>query len=306
MDPEVNAPAVWMLVPEGWTFDSAVVWNMQRPACPATVGAYAADPESGAHFQLLPSQFFGWNIALNQPYYFGYELLPSPQNPFQLFDDYILPRARTSIGCTNLRVLDRTTISAETDALGGTHIWVSVQVDYDFDGITWDEILYGYFTYTPDGRFVSCENLACFAAPEGSLDEYLPTLNTIANSVHVAPGWYTGFRTVSNQLIQGVFDQIAAIGRWSAQFAREMDELSDAQFRAWQDRNAAEDRAFQKWSNAFRGVDTYVDGGAHVDLDNTHDAWWTNGLGEYIGADGHVDPNDWGLNQNWTRLQRVD
>lgn len=304
-DPAANVPAAWMLVPNGWAFESSVVWNVQRPACPATIAAHVSDPESGARFQLLPSQFFGWNVGINQPYYLGYEIVPGPQTPFQLFDHYIFPRARTNHGCTNFRVLNRQTVSSETDALGGTRVWARVEVDYHYNGVAWDEVFYGLFTYTPNGQFVSCEVLACFAAPQEALDEYAPTLNMIANSTHMAPGWYTGFRTISDQLVKGFLVRVEEIGDWSETFAREMDQLSDEQFRAWQRRNAAEDRAFRNWSNAFRGVNTYNDGGRHVDLDNTRKAWWTNNLGEYIGTDGHVNPNDWGMNQDWTRLQRV-
>jgi hypothetical protein len=305
VDPQVNAPAAWMLVPVGWTYDSSVTWNFQRPACPANISTHAFDPQTGAIYQLFPGQFFCWDVNVSGRYYFGYEIVPGSQNPFQLFDNYIIPRARTSQGCSNLRVVDRQTVSAETDSLGGTQIWARVQIEYACGETSWDEVIYGLFTYIPSGNCVSCTHLNCFAAPQGTLEHHLPTLNTIANSVHLAPGWYTGFRNVTEQLVAGVLQRIDDIGRWSAAFAQEMDQLSDQQFRAWQQRNAAEDLAFQKWTNAFRGVDTYVDGGAHVDLDNSHDAWWSNGLGEYIGTDGHDDPNTWGLNQNWTRLDRA-
>ena len=88
--------------------------------------------------------------------------------------------------------------------------------------------------------------------------------------------------------------------------SRSISDASDSIMDGYFERSAAYDRMGEKYSEAIRGVDSYVDPTSDFrpELPGGYDHAWTNGLGEYIVSNDHLfDPN---LNStmDWRQMER--
>jgi hypothetical protein len=88
--------------------------------------------------------------------------------------------------------------------------------------------------------------------------------------------------------------------------SRTLSDTSDMIMSGYESRSASYDRMSDNWSEAMRGVDSYVTpgGGASVELPGGYEHAWTNGVGEYVVTDsGFLNPNDF-ASGSWERMQR--
>jgi hypothetical protein len=107
-----------------------------------------------------------------------------------------------------------------------------------------------------------------------------------------------------------MMNQMAANQRRSLQrlgdLSHSISEAGDSIMDGYFERSAAYDRMGEQFSEAIRGVDSYIDPTSDYSpqLPGGYDQAWSNGLGEYIVSnDSLFDPN---LNStmNWQELQR--
>jgi hypothetical protein len=114
--------------------------------------------------------------------------------------------------------------------------------------------------------------------------------------------------------MQQALQQMAAAQRASFQrsmhrlsdVSRTLSETSDMIYSGYESRSSAYDRMADNWSEAMRGVDSYMTpgGGSSVELPGGYEHAWTNGLGEYVMTDSSfLNPNDF-TPGNWERMQR--
>jgi hypothetical protein len=139
-------------------------------------------------------------------------------------------------------------------------------------------------------------------------------------SIRMNPRWFQAYQTESRRILQEriamqqALQQMAAVQR--ASFQRSMHRLSDVSrtisetgdmvMAGYENRSASYDRMSDNWSQAMRGVDSYVTpgGGTSVELPGGYEHAWTNGLGEYVVTDSSfLNPNDF-ASGSWERLQR--
>jgi len=205
-----------------------------------------------------------------------------------------------------------------------------VRIRYSLDGREMEEDLFcvvsSLTTQTGSGLLAEeqvhwmAESLFAFRAERGRLDPMARACMASVKSVRMNPRWFAAYQAESRRILQEriamqqMLQQMAAAQR--ASFQRSMHRLSDVSrtlsdtsdmiYSGYESRSAAYDRMSDNWSEAMRGVDSYVTsgGGASVELPGGYEHAWTNGLGEYVMTDSSfLNPNDF-ASGSWEQLQR--
>ena len=205
-----------------------------------------------------------------------------------------------------------------------------VRIRYALDGREMEEDIFcvvtSLTTQTGSGLLAEeqvhwvAESLFALRAERGHLDPMARAGMASVKSIRMNPQWFMAYQTESRRILQEriamqqALQQMAAVQRASFQrsmhrlsdVSRTLSETSDMIYSGYENRSAAYDRMSDNWSEAMRGVDSYVTpgGGASVELPGGYGHAWTNGLGEYVVTDSSfLNPNDF-ASGSWERLQR--
>jgi hypothetical protein len=205
-----------------------------------------------------------------------------------------------------------------------------VRIRYALDGREMEEDIFcvvsSLTTQTGSGLLAEeqvhwvAESLFAFRADRGHLDPLTRACMASVKSVRMNPRWFMAYQAESRRILQEriamqqALQQMAAAQRASFQrsmhrlsdVSRTLSETSDMIYSGYESRSASYDRMSDNWSEAMRGVDSYVTsgGGASVELPGGYEHAWTNGLGEYVVTDSSfLNPNDF-ASGSWERLQR--
>ena len=204
-----------------------------------------------------------------------------------------------------------------------------VRIRYSLDGRDMEEDIFCVVsagtTQTGSGLLAEeqvhwvAESLFAFRAERGHLDAMARACMASVKSIRMNPQWFMAYQAESRRILQEriamqqALQQMAAAQR--ASFQRSMHRLSDVSrtisetgdmvMSGYESRSASYDRMSDNWSEAMRGVDSYVTpGGSSVELPGGYEHAWTNGLGEYVMTDsGFLNPNDF-ASGSWERMQR--
>ena len=139
-------------------------------------------------------------------------------------------------------------------------------------------------------------------APQGKFDKKL--VATIIASTGPNPQYEAAisqFLTNTNNIAQrGAMDR-ARIWHEAG------EQISATITQTYQRQQAVQDRAAQQFSQAIRGVETYVNPttGSHVELTSGYDNAWVNARGEYLLSDSPGFNPAVALQENWTQLNKA-
>ena len=127
------------------------------------------------------------------------------------------------------------------------------------------------------------------------------------HSVKANPRWYAKVVNVKEMLAQQAMRGIKAVGRIGEMVARAGSEIRADQLRAWEQRQQAQDRIAQNFSDYIRGVERFHDPFAdkEVELPAEYGSAWANNLGEYIVSDSPSYNPNVGSNLHWQELTPV-
>jgi hypothetical protein len=205
-----------------------------------------------------------------------------------------------------------------------------VRIRYTLDGRELEEdvfcVVSSMTTQTGAGLLMEeqvhwvAESLFAFRTDRGHLDALARACMASVKSMRMNPRWFMAYQAESRRILQEriamqqALQQMAAAQRASFQrqmhrlsdVSRTLSETSDMIYSGYESRSATYDRMADNWSEAMRGVDSYVTpgGGSSVELPGGYEHAWTNGLGEYVVTDsGFLNPNDF-ASGSWERLQR--
>jgi hypothetical protein len=205
-----------------------------------------------------------------------------------------------------------------------------VRIRYPLDGRDLEEDIFcvvsSLTTQTGSGLLTEeqvhwvAESLFAFRTERGHLDALARACMASVKSIRMNPRWFMAYQAESRRILQEriamqqALQQMAAAQRASFQrsmhrlsdVSRTLSETSDMIYSGYESRSAAYDRMADGWSEAMRGVDSYMTpgGGSSVELPGGYEHAWTNGLGEYVMTDsGFFNPNDTATG-NWERMQR--
>jgi len=201
-----------------------------------------------------------------------------------------------------------------------------IRISYNLDGKQMEEDIFcvvskvvtqtGMTLFKQENTFWTAEALYAFRSSAGNLDAVGQACMASVKSFRMNPQWLSACRAESQRILKmrammaQVMSQMAANQRRSLQqlgdLSHSISDASDSIMDGYFERSAAYDRMGENYSEAIRGVDSYIDPTSDFtpQLPGGYDHAWSNGLGEYIVSNDHLfDPN---LNStmNWQQLER--
>ena len=317
----IGAEAFSIVAPADWEFQGEVQWILDRPAAPAAAVFRVRNPKGTEQVELLPTVYFFWTsnqmVLAACPLgsrYFGNEMRP-PMRALESIKEMLLPRFRKDavglkmVSEERLRDPFKPTVGIPTDA-NVVSDGARVRVEYDADGTAMEEEIYATVQAVElpmmVGTYWAMGYTFCLRAEKGQLDKSSRTLQTIARSFRLDPQWFNKHNQIVEMLVQNQIRQIQRIGEVSRMVSRTYNEISDMTRRGYEERQAAQDRMFDGFSQAIRGVDEYYNPMEErsVELPTGYDGAWANANGEYILSDNpNFNPNV-GSNADWRKLDR--
>jgi hypothetical protein len=318
----IGIEAFSMLIPSDWIFDGGIEWKFDNPGAPAVSSFSVQDPNGRSELQLLPAQsFFSTKDPLVLLYfpigskYYGNEVRPYPSlGPSDTLTQIIIPRFRGNVTdlqivsaqtLTDIAALLRAGLSAQTNT---TIEAGKIRIEYKQDGTLMEEEIYcvneSVFLDTNNTLWMA-DFLFSFKAEKGSLDSQYKLFQTMMYSFRLNPQWFNKYVQLIDYLVQQQIIIIQSYGQLSQIISQTSDEISDMVMQSYNDRNAANDRMAEDFSDYIKGTDTYFNPLEQntVKLPSGYGDAWVNNLGEYILSDNvNYDPNT-DTGQNWQRME---
>jgi hypothetical protein len=146
--------------------------------------------------------------------------------------------------------------------------------------------------------------LQSFRVEKGKLDSEAKLFQTISYFARTDVNWLNKYNQVVNYLIQEQIKQIESLGQLSNIVSQTSNEISDANYDAWEQSQNVKDRLADDFSDSILGIQSYrnpIDGST-VDLPSGYASAWTNSLGEYILSDSPSYNPNIESNLNWQQL----
>jgi hypothetical protein len=146
--------------------------------------------------------------------------------------------------------------------------------------------------------------LQSFRAEKGKLDSEAKLFQTISYFARTDVNWLNKYNQVVNYLIQEQIKQIESLDQLSNIVSQTSNEISDANYDAWEQSQNVKDMLADDFSDSILGIQSYRNSidGSTVDLPSGYSSAWANSLGEYILSDSaSYNPNT-ESNLNWQKL----
>jgi hypothetical protein len=201
-----------------------------------------------------------------------------------------------------------------------------VRIGYTLDGKQMEEDIFcvvtkvvtqtGFKLSKQENIFWTAEALYAFRASAGHLDAVGQACMASVKSFRINPQFLMACRAESKRILNmrammaKMMQQMAANQRRSLQqlgdLSHSISDAGDSIMDGYYERSAAYDRMGENYSEAIRGVDSYIDPTSdfNPELPGGYDNAWSNGLGEYIVSNDNLfDPNQ-NSTMNWQQLER--
>lgn len=320
----IGGEAFSFLCPVDWKMEGGVVWR-DHPAMPATVHLRIFNPKGLEQLESFPTLGFSWGGMLTPESgfppganYMGNEVRPPVQNAMQYLKEIIVPRYRARVGA---RVIGEQelpewarAVSQQAEQMPGVQHQSNagkVRLAYNVKGRPVEEDLYcvlqTVFLPAAGNLYIQTgERVHGMRAAAGRLDESTRMMQTMVTSVRLNPRWFNQYQQVCRALHNMQMQRIRAAGQISRIISETNREISDSMYESWKRRQESEDRIAQKWTEAFRGVETYYDPIDHrpVELPSGYRNAWVNGHGEIILTDQEGFNPNVELEGSWKPMER--
>ena len=324
----IGTKAFSMLIPSDWQAEGNIDWILDTPAMPVAGDFRAWNPSGKEEFHLFPNQAF---FSSNNPMilqtfptgsrYFG-ALVRSPLGPIEALKEIAIPLFRSD--AENLQVVSQEELPQvkqyfQTGTDPATGVITSaeggkIRVEYTLNGLAYEDEMYCIIqsqdipvqTIYGTTRNINwyMTYVESFRAEKGKLDSQAKTFQTISYFARTDINWLNKYNQVVNYLIQKQIQQIQSLGQLSSIVSQTSNEISDANFEAWQQSQNVKDRLADDFSNSILGLDSYrnpIDGST-VELPSGYSSVWANSLGEYVLSDSpSYNPNA-ESNLNWQQM----
>jgi hypothetical protein len=317
-----------MLIPSDWQSEGSINWVLDNPAMPVAGDFRAWNPNGTEEFHLFPNQAFFWsdNPMIKQTFptgsrYFG-ALVRSPLGSLDALTDIALPLFRSNV--ENLKIISRETLpqiknNFQTGTDPATGVITSaeggkIRVEYTLNGVPMEEELYCILqsqdipvqTYSGTTRNLNwyMTYVESFRAEKGKLDSESKMFQTISYFARTDVNWLNKYNQVVNYLIQQQIQKIQSLGQLSSIASQTSNEISDANYEAWQQNQNVRDQMGKDFSNSILDIQSYQNpiDGSTVDLPSGYSNVWTNSLGDYVFSDSpSYNPNT-ESNLNWEQM----
>jgi len=325
-----------ILVPKDWTFEGGITWDFAKnPPEPFSVFT-AADPAGLSVIQQFPHLNMYWSpdpMAQSSFAQTGFTIM-QPMGAADFLKRVFIPQARQ--GVTELKVLEGQPLPALTQrvlALNSMTLNIfgqispftfpyetradaaRVKVEYAWNGRKIVEDFSCTVTYfiasTPTMSGMSVQtvswtpSVSSFRAPAEEMPGKIRMFQIACESRWDNPVWNVSYTRLAAIVTREKLRQQQAIFARYQQIHKTLEECNDIIMQTYENRSQAYDRMFDSYSDALRGVDTYVDpvNNWNVVLPAGYDNAWTNGS-DYVFSESPSHNPNLGSTQNWTQMTR--
>jgi len=332
----MNMEALRFLVPKDWNFSGGITWNFNKnPPEPFTIYTVSS-PDGSSIIQQFPRVNCFWSVdqmsqASNAQ--MGATIM-QPIGAIDFLQRVFIPQARQ--GVTDLKVLE----SQPLPALAQYSLQISnmmlaifgqispftftyenradagrVQVEYTFNGRRIIEDFTGTMGYfianlpTMSGMYAQnvtwSGSVISFRAPAEEMPSRIRTFQISLYSGYTNPAFNVGYTRLCAIITREKLRQQKAIFARYQQIRQTLSECDDIIMQVYQNKSASYDRMFDNYSQALRGVDTYVDpvNNWNIELPTGYNNAWTNGS-DYIFSDSPSYNPNVSSGGNWTQMTR--
>jgi hypothetical protein len=332
----MNMEAFRLLVPKDWVFNGGITWNFNRnPPEPFTIYTVSS-PDGNSIIQQFPRVNLGWSqdqMLQSTHTQLGATIM-QPLGAIDFLQRLFIPQARS--GVTGLKVLGTQPLPALAQySLQVSNMTLNlfgqispfnftyenradagrVQVEYTVNGRRVVEdftVTVNYFianmltmsgTYLPDISWSA--SVISFRAPAEEMAAKVRMFQIALYSRYDNPSFNVGYTRLCAVITREKLRQQQAIFARYQQIRQTLSECDDIIMQVYQNKSASFDRMFDNYSQASRGVDTYVDpvNNWNIELPTGYDNAWTNGS-DYVFSDSPSYNPNVSTGGNWTQMTR--
>jgi hypothetical protein len=312
-----------MLVPKDWVFNGGITWNFSKNPPEPFIVYTVSSPNGNAVIQQFPHVNLYWapDQMLQSSYVqAGYGIMqPMGAADFlqrvyisqarqgvsdmKLVETQPLPGvAQQALAINNLTLNIYGQISPFTTPFETRADAARVKVEYTQGGRKITEDFTATITYfittlgTMSGMVQTVAwtpSVYSFRAPSEELPSKIREFQIALLSRFNNPVWEVSFTRLCAIVTREMLRQQQAIFARFQQIHKTLEECNDIIWQTYQNRSAAEDRMFDSYSQALRGVDTYLDPVSNmtVELPTGYDNAWTNGTDYVFSDNANFNPN---------------
>ncbi|OHE57397.1 MAG: hypothetical protein A2Z47_05965 [Thermodesulfovibrio sp. RBG_19FT_COMBO_42_12] len=326
-DPMTGMEAFRLLIPKGWQTEGKITWS-SNPALPAQARFRFFNPNGTEEMNLFPTQSYFWTnnqifLRTNPPgsLRFG-TLVMRPIDLHTAFTKVIIPQAKARVNGLSVieekRVEELATLArgAPTPGVHSSAEAGKIRIQYTENGRQMEEEMYAavsqfitelpgsYFTRSYFINYWYIDYVFSLKSEKNKLDSNSKIFQTMVYSMRVNPRWFAKVANAKEIMAQNIIRGIKAVGRIGEMVARAGSEIREDQMRSWEQRQQAQDKIAQNFSDYIRGVDRFYDplAGKEVELPSGYGRAWANNLGEYIVTDSPSYNPNIGSNLHWEEL----
>jgi hypothetical protein len=327
IDPMTHMEVFHLLIPKGWKAEGGVTWS-ENFALPARSRFRFYNPRGSEELNFFPTRVFFWTnnrtfLTTNPPgsLRFG-TLVARPVGLHDAFTRSVISGAKRNMnGMTIVKEKEVPELAGIARGLPAQGVNASAQagkmrIVYGERGRQMEEEFYAavsqFVTNLPGsaysgGYFINfwyIDYVFSFRDERGKLDSRSRIFQTMIYSMKVNQRWFAKVVNVKEMLVQRQIRGIKAVGRMGQMIAQAGSQMREDQQRAWEQRQQANDRIVQNFSDHIRGVERYNDprAGKDVELPAGYGNAWANDLGEYIVSESPSYNPNIESNQHWEQL----
>jgi hypothetical protein len=325
-----------LLIPDGWRFKGGISWNTAKFPAEASTAWTVTSPDGLSRLEQLPHTTFFWSEepSLQQSYAQGGAIIQAPMDAASYLRNIFLPRYRPQ--ASQMKILASgplPELARETRSLTEYHMGIfnqispfqfrfdlqadagHIKVSYQMNGrriieditasicymTAYFPGMYGYVTGT-----TWIPRVKSFSAPAGRMEQQARLFRIMVDSYRENPEWEVANTRLAASITRDQLRQQQAIFNRMQQIRNSQQEVDDMIMAGYQRRSAAQDRIFEHYSEAVRGVDSYRDpvNDWQVELPTGMNNAWTNGSEYVFSENADFNPNI-GSNQNWQPMQHM-
>ncbi|NTV81042.1 MAG: hypothetical protein HGA24_06430 [Candidatus Aminicenantes bacterium] len=326
-----------MLIPKDWVFAGGLAWDFAKIPPDAKIAYTASSPDGNSVFEKTAAMTYMWSQDPNMNYTYAQSgtAVMQTQGAAEFLQNFYIPRARSAvsaikvvetqplpglaqymlaIGNMQLNIFHQisppnTQLETRADSarVKIEYAWKGRQMIEDFTCTITYVIAYTPTMYGQTALVNWVAQVESFRAPAEEMPSKIRLFQTMIYSRVDNPVW-----SVNNIRLAAVINR-EQLRHQQAIFARlrqireTQSEISDMIWETYQNKSQAQDRMFESYTQALRGVETYVDpvNSRNVELPSGFGNVWTNGS-DYILSDSPTyNPNAAGAGGGtWTQMNR--
>lgn len=328
-----------LLIPKDWVFSGGIAWNFAKLPPEAFIAYTVSSPDGSSVIQQFPTLNMYWSQDPQSQFAFAQtgRTIMQPLGATDFLQRVFIPQARP--GASDLGVVETQALpGVAQQALAIDNLILNVfgqispftfpyetradagrvKLEYTLDGRRMVEDFTAVITYfistTPTiapgvyAQSVSWTPSVCsFRAPTRDMPARIRQFQISLYSRFHNPVWAVSYTRLCAVVTREQLRQQQAIFARYQQIRQTLEKCNDIIWQTYQNRSAAQDRMFDDYSQALRGVDTYVDpiNNWNVELPTGYGRAWTNGT-DYVFSDSpSFDPNAISTG-NWQLMTRKE